>query len=426
MQGPATSSLLYKRWWIIGVGIVFCVYLVNCWATSFRLTNDTVRYFALLENLEGTWPATLKKRNDFLPYGYVYFLAILSKLHLLSPFAIAFCHFLYLCGSLYFVKKLFGATIHVFPFLFFTLLSWTAIKYMLIPLSEMQFLFFSTATLYCYELFLAKRSIWLLLLTAVLCYVCIITRTAGIALVLACMVSFLLSNSKKMTLWARQYPLYATAVIVTACALLVFLITRPTVVTYLSYLFGPLLHDPLTFFSYNMRIHFTDWTELFINIPLSKTGFLIPPRIGEIIYILTGVFFMGLIVYRLIKNRPSIPTSVSAYLVVYILLIFNWPFVDGRFWLPIMPLVAAVLLQRTYTPKPFFDVARKGYVMYYVASGIFVLGHYTRTSFDRAYFLTRHDKGKWELEYEAHFGMRKPGDPPVPDKEALYILNKYD
>lgn len=424
MQGTATSSLLYKRWWIIGVGIVICVYLVNCLATSFRLTNDTVRYFALLEDLEGTWPATLKKRDDFLPYGYVYFLAILSKLHLLSPFAIAFCHFLYLCGSLYFVKKLFGATIQAFPFVFFTLLSWTAIKYMLIPLSEMQFLFFSTATLYCYELFLAKRRIWMLLLTAVLCYVSVITRTAGIALVAACMGSFLLSNRKKMVQWARQY--YAVAIIIAAFALLAFWVISPTLVTYSSYLFGPLLNDPLWFFSYNMRVHFTDWTELFINIPLSKTSFLIPPRVGEIIYILTGVFFMGLFVYRLVKNRHYIPTSVSVYLIVYILLIFNWPFVDGRFWLPIMPLVAAVLLQPAYTPTPFFDVVRKGYVLYYIASGIFVLGHYTRTSFDRTYFLTRHDNGKWKLEYEAHFGMRKPGDPPVPDKEAFYILSKYD
>ncbi|AXY76785.1 hypothetical protein D3H65_23545 [Paraflavitalea soli] len=419
------SSLFYNRLWIASTGILIIIYFANCF-TPFRLTNDTVRYFTLLEDLQGTLPAGFEKPADFLPFGYVYFLAGLSTLHLLTPFGIGFFQLLYLCGSLYFVKKLFGASIKIWPFVFLTLLNWTTLKLTITPLSEMQFLFFSTAALYCYQSFMKQRKAGFLILTVMLCLVCFITRTAGIGLVLALIVSFLISSRKKLMAWSRQQPFYAVLVIIIACSLLGFLVTRPKFIIYLSYFLGPLLRDPATFFSQNVRLHLVDWAELFINIPISKTGFLVSPVVAEIFYILTGLFFLGLLTVRLIRNHRMIPLPVIVYLIIYTLLIFNWPFFEARFWFPLVPLLAAILVQQGKESKPLYQKARMSYLLYYVATGIFVLGYYSRMSFDRPYLVKKHDAGKWQAEYEDHFGIKRVSDSSAVNKKAIYLLNKYD
>lgn len=419
------ASYSYRRIWIVSTAILLVYYFVICF-TPFRLTNDTVRYFALLEDFQGTWPAAFEKPRDFLPYGYVYFLAGLSKLHLLTPFGIAFFQLLYLCGSLYFVKKLFGASLNTWPFVFFTLLNWTTVKFAITPLSEMQFLFFSTATLYCYQLFMTQKKVWLLGLTIVLCFICFITRTAGVALVLALLISFLISIRSSVAARLRQQPLYAAMVVLVLCLLLGFLVTRPKFITYLSYFFNPLVQDPFAFFSRNLRLHCTDWAELFINIPLSKTSFLISPAIAGFLYVLTGIFFLGWVAYRLISHRTLIPLPVIVYLIIYILLIFNWPFFEARFWFPLLPFIAAILLQRSRTGHGWYAKVGAGYALYYVATGFFVVGYYARLSFDQEYLMRKHDAGKWQVEYEAHFGIRQPADPSRVNQKALYILHKYD
>ncbi len=424
MQGASVSSLFFNKW--LGViGIILIVYLANCF-TPLRLTNDTVRYFTLVEDMKGEWPADFGQPHDFLPYGYVYFLAGLSYVHLLNSFGIAFFQLLYLCGSLYFIIRLFGVSIKVWPFVFFTLLNWTTFKYVMTPLSEMQFLFFSTAALFFYQRFMDQRKVWLLFVTVILCFVCFITRTAGIALILALLSSFLISIRKSLVQKVRAYPVYGVVGIALVGTLLVFLLTRPKVITYFSYFFGPLFQDPVHFFVRNIRWHLTDWAELFINVPVSKTGFLISKGLAELFYMLAGLFFGGVLMTRLVRNRRLIPLPVTVYVIIYSVLIFNWPFSEARFWFPLVPFLAAILLQHKPKDKTWLRNAWVTYAMYYVVTGVFVLGYYTRISFDREYLMKRHDAGKWQHEYEVHFGRRKSTDAVELNKKALYILDKYD
>ena len=72
----------FKKWLpLAAVSVLTLVYLANC-LTPFRLTNDTVRYVNIKEWMEAGRPAGSGSANDFLPYGYVWFLMLLEKLGL--------------------------------------------------------------------------------------------------------------------------------------------------------------------------------------------------------------------------------------------------------------------------------------------------------------------------------------------------------
>lgn len=124
------------------------------------------------------------------------------------------------------------------------------------------------------------------------------------------------------------------------------------------------------------------------------------------------------------KKFP-IPLHVRIYLISYILLIFNWPFYEARFWFPILPLTFAVILLSKPAPNFTFTYWKPFLNIYYVIIGLLVLAYYTRLSYDKSYMARRHDAGLWKDEYHIHFFNEQPAD-SVYNKRALYILNKYD
>ena len=108
-MGYNSRSLILKegnKAAVIFTGIVAVIYLANSF-THLRLTNDTLRYFALTETLAGARAPDANTQKEFLPYGYVFFLLILYKLKILSSFSICICQLALLAGSLYFVRHLF-------------------------------------------------------------------------------------------------------------------------------------------------------------------------------------------------------------------------------------------------------------------------------------------------------------------------------
>lgn len=420
-----TFPRLTRQVWMAATGVVVIVYLVNFF-TPFRLTNDTVRYFALLEERLGTWPDAFGHTNDFLPYGYVFFLEGLARLHLLSPFSIAFCQLLYLAGSLFFIKKLFGPSINTWLFTCLTLLNWTTIKLVMTPLSELQFLFFTSASLYSYQRFLQNKKPGLLILTIILCLVAFITRTAGIVLIVALLLSFVLSNRQYVSGWIKQRPLVSLLSLVVLVAGMAFLVTRPKFITYLGYFWKPLSQDGGSFFAHNLRLHAMDLAELFINTPYSKVAMQITPAVAGAAYLVTGLLFPGLLIWCLIKHRTRIPVAISVYLILYLALIFNWPFFEARFFFPILPLMLAVYLlhlaQSTNLQRRFAAVYLTGYVL----MGAFVMGYYSRLSYDRDFMKKKHDAGIWEKEYDYLFSGRAVTDSTAINRQALYILRKYN
>jgi len=390
------------------------LYFINCF-TPFRLTNDTVRYFAIKETMEGSWPEEFGARNDFLPPGYAYFLMALSKSGILNSFTICFIQLLFLAGSLNYVRKIFAPALPVFTFIIFSLLNWTTLKFTITPLSEMQFLFFTTGALYYFHRFnQAKKWGWLFV-TAIFCFLAILTRTAGVLLAISLLLSLVVNKG------TRSKAVVILLAIVVVAGLIIFF-TQPKFIRYLGYFMRPFTTDPVAFFTNNILRHLQDWAELFINAPLSKTVYISYLRI---VYMLAGLFFMVITLSRVFGKKFSIPVHIRIYLVGYVLLIFNWPFYEARFWFPVLPLLAAILLLPKNSVHPVFRPIVSLYKLYYVLTGIFVMGYYTWLSYNKDAMAKLHDAGKWEREYRIHFFNEKSVDTTY-DKKALYLLDKYD
>src|SRR5450755_5034918 len=180
IQLPDKKQVLFFKWSVYLLAVLF---FLNCF-TPLRLHYDMLRYFAIKDCIESKCPPDADP-NDYLPYGYTGLLLLLSKLGILKSFSIVFVNCLYLLGALFFVRKFFDHIRSPYFLFFLVLINWTIIKFVLHPLSELQYLFFSMASLYAYYQFLRIKNIWNLLLAFLFAGLSFLTRTVGIALVAA-------------------------------------------------------------------------------------------------------------------------------------------------------------------------------------------------------------------------------------------------
>jgi hypothetical protein len=407
----------------IFTGIVALIYLANCF-THLRLTNDTLRYFTLTETLAGIRPPDTATQKEFLPYGYVIFLLTLYKLNILASFSICICQLAFLAGSLYFVRYLFP-TVKAMPLILFMLLNWSTLRFVITPLSEMQFLFFSTGALYFFRRYELNGSLKFLGLLIVFSVISIFTRTAGVVLLIAFIPALIVKHYKPLTYWFRQKTIYALLVLIILVAGTAYFLMQPKFIAYLEYFFRPLLHDSVEFFTRNIRHHLADWAELFVNIPASKTGSFVPLPTGVILFMIAGIFFLVFILFRLFSRQLGLPLFLKIYIITYGLLVFNWPFFEARFWFPILPLLGGIALMPLAKESIIFQRFVSIYKYYYILAGIFVLGYYSYLSYDKNALARLHDAGIWRNEYELHFYKDSYESKPVNEK-AMHILNTYD
>src|ERR1700722_10578509 len=143
------------------------IYLLNC-LSPIRLHVDTLRYFAIKDCIELGCPPDSEAARDYFPYGYTALLLILSKLHLLHSAVIILFNCAYLFGGIWLAGKLFGQVRVPYVAALLVLLNWTVIKFVTHPLSEMQYLFFSLASIYAFFQFPRNKTAWNLLLAFLL------------------------------------------------------------------------------------------------------------------------------------------------------------------------------------------------------------------------------------------------------------------
>ncbi|HYC30000.1 MAG TPA: hypothetical protein VEB42_14305 [Chitinophagaceae bacterium] len=378
--------------------VLTAVYLANCF-TPLRLTHDTVRYITIKEWNEAGRPAGDNAATEFLPYGYVWFLMALEKIGLARSVVITFIQLLYFLGSVWFIKKIFGDSIKGWQLLALSMLSWASLKFVITPLSEMQFLFFSMGALY----FFHKRGwLWAIVFTAL----AMLTRTIGFVLIIAFAISLLKVTSK----WVAGG---AVALVV----VLFFVFGQFGIGSYLSHhsgYFEPLQTNPAGFFANNFRGHLIDWSALVLNAPA--------PRINlfgkDIIYLVVGAVSFALLVFLVLKKEVAL--EIKAYLICYSLIILNWPLFEPRLWVPIFPLCIAVILQHKH-------FALSAYKVVYIVVGVIALGYYTYTSFNKKVFAVKQDVAIWRNEYETYFFGKPLSDTAKVVREPIVtILKRYD
>ena len=420
-----SSLTANRKLWILFAGLLGLIYLLNV-LTPLRLTTDTVRYFELAERMNGTWPAHLIPRNDFFPYGYVVVLAALSKLGLLSSFTICLLNCLYLAGSIQYVIKIFSDRINKTAFVIYVLLSWIFIKTTLLPLAEMQALFFTCGSLWYFHQYVNTKKAKYILLSVLFCGISIFTRTAGVALLAALLVSFLIIHRRQIIEWIRQRMIISITLFALVLLGIILVVMSESFIVYVDFLTRPLKKDPVSFFATNIHQHLIEWGEVIINVPFSKLSLYMSAENAQVLYMGAGIVSFFIIGKFFFNKALLVPIHIRVYVIIYLLLIFNWPFFAARFWIPVIPLIAAGFLnKRIALVGEFTKNATRAYKIYFILTGLLALGYYSWLSFNKEELARRQEEGAFHREYEKHFFKREPQDTLMKER-ALYILEKYD
>jgi hypothetical protein len=402
---------------------ILAVYIADCFS-PLRLHVDTVRYYAIKDCIEFGCPLNSDAATDYFPYGYTVLLLLFSKLGILKSFPIVFINVVYLIGGLCFLYKTFEKSLSPYFFFAVILLNWLFVKFTAHPLSEMQYIFFSLAGIFYYHRFTQQKKIKYLLLSLLLGWIAFMTRTIGITLIGAIAIDLLWQYKEKQLSFFRKNRLL---VIGTLAVLTVLLVLFSKILGINHY--GDVLREHFKEAPLFKRIgwRFKEWGEIFINTPSNKVIDRLAGKTGEFAFMAIGLGIFGWFMYTLFSRKNSFPLYIKAYIVFYCLIMFNWPFNDPRFWLPVMPIMAAVVLQGSIPQTGLFRFGRAAYLALYVSLGVFSAGYMVYSSFNKEFLAHNQAKGAYRNEYETHFFGKPQSDTARKiDTLALHVLEKYD
>jgi disulfide bond formation protein DsbB len=177
-----------------------------------------------------------------------------------------------------------------------------------------------------------------------------------------------------------------------------------------------------------MGWRFKEWGELFINAPSNKVIDRLAGEAGRIAYEVVGFIIFCWFVYKVYFRKNSIPFFIKAYILFYCIIMFNWPFNDPRFWVPIMPIIAAVVLQALFADdNKVVKIISIASLVVYIALGAFASGYMVYTSLNKKAFARTQAKGAYRSEYEIHFYGKPLSDTVTTvDKDVIDLLKRYD
>jgi hypothetical protein len=411
----------------IVLGFIVVLYLVNCF-TPLRLEYDSVRYFAIKDCLEYGCADNSRAANDFLPHGYPVLLLVLSKLNILHSFSVAFINCMYLFASCWFIYQLFSPRVNQFVFLALTLLSWVFIKLSVYPLSEMQYLFFSSGSLYFFVHYTRRKQLTLILLAFLFATIAFLTRGIGIILFVVLAYGLFMHHRLAIT---RRIRLSHTTVLLLAGSIagiltLIYLFWLPPGVEHYMRIAtaGKNTDRPIGDI---IVLHLRELGQLLLNTPINKTRPYIPVNAGNTVFLLAGIFLLGWLAYACYKIRNVLNPVIFIYMAMYCLIVFRWPFFDPRFWLPVVPFMIAIIIQTPFHQLSIPRPVRISIIALYCLAGVIAMGYSLYTSFNKKLLARTQANGIFRNEYETHFFGKPLSDTAKAiNPVILEILEEYD
>ena len=415
----------YKKLIRFGFFIMMIVYLADCF-TPLRLHVDSIRYYNIKDCLEYGCDPNSYAAKDYFPIGYTALLFILSKLGILKSFSIVFINDIFLLAGLYFLYKVFSKTIPLFLFFFIVMLNWLFIKFVAHPLSEMQYIFFSLASIFFYYQFTQRKKIYSLLLAIVFGWLAFITRSVGISLMGALAVALIWEfRDQQLNFFRKNKFLVISILVVLAGGLVIF--SKQLGINH----YGGVLSEHFKEAPFFKRVgwRFKEWGEIFVNTPSNKVIDRLAGKLGEIAFMVIGLIIFSWFLYTLFSKKTGIPFIIKAYFVFYCLIMFNWPFNDPRFWVPIMPLMAAITLHGVAYFKENKIIKSLSSLLFviYIILGAFAAGYMVYSSFNKEFLSRNQAKGVYRNEYEVHFFGKPLSDTAKTiDPTIVNLLKRYD
>ncbi|HUR10642.1 MAG TPA: hypothetical protein VM012_04700 [Flavitalea sp.] len=413
-----------KKFFILAAALLSIVYLAGAF-TPLHLHVDSIRYFNIKDCIEFGCPSGSFAATDSLPYGYTFLLIAFSKLGILNHISIVLINCVFLFCGLYFVWHILKMHVPALLVIILSLFNWTIIKFAIHPLSEMQYIFFSFASLYCFHRYVQQNSYVWLGSAFVLSLFTILTRTIGISLVPALVLGIAWQHRaglKDLLIKNKIIVIIGIGIF----AVLLFFAKQFRILEYASSLKGPFQKGIVHFVMQNLEYHFTELSEIFVNAPSNKVLHYLPSSLGTGIFIGFGMLIFFALVYLMFR-KSTLPFYIKAYLFFYLLIIMNWPYYDPRFWVPVIPIVAALALTFPYHNYFTGRIFSRLYIGYYMVTGFIAAAYALSVGLDKETFSTHHATGVYRNEYEQHFFDKPLSDTAKKiDQNVLDILNKYD
>lgn len=416
---PAGDKTVLLKW-IVGIFVV--VFLANCY-TPLRLHVDTLRYFAIKDCIELGCPPDSTAAQDYLPFGYTALLLALSKIGLLKSWAIVFLNCVFLFVSLYLIAKMFQKSANMWVYLLLVFLNWTTIKFVAHPLSEMQYLFFSIASLYLFDVFARTRNFLALGASVLLAGLAFLVRSVGVTLVAGLVVATLWEYRKELIAFVQRNKILVGGLVVVCLLVLIF--SRQLGLNHYLGVFTKQFDEGVAA-SDVFRWHMIEISEMTFNLPFTKVAAYFPVA-TRIVFVGMGVVLaigMGWILYR---QRHVVPVVVSAYLFFYSVLIFTWPFYDPRFWVPVFPLCAVIIagLPPSLFQPAWMRLTTMAAASAYCVLGIAAVAYFTYTSYSKPVLASTQAGGSYQKEYEYVFKINQANSTVQPDAAAVSVLERY-
>jgi hypothetical protein len=418
------QQLVLTRGTLVSIAALLVVYLANC-LSPLRLNFDTIRYLHIKEWIEAGRPSGHVAATDFLPHGYVWFLLLLEKVNACHATIITLSQLIFFLGGCWLLSKIGGYDRYRQPLLVFALLNWMALKFVITPLSEMQFFFTSSLSLFFFYKWQNQKRLWDALLCIGFTALAIITRTAGVTLIIAFLIYYAVVARQHLRR-DRTMLKYFVVTIIVALLFIVFFADALHIGEYIEFLMSHFQNGVAYTLANNVWLHLIDFASVFLNQPSPKVP-LLPPVLVRVAFFLAGLFFTILVVYLLLKKTSRTPLFLRMYIGVYLLMIFNWPYFEPRFFLPVFPLLILMILENFEQLNTIIRKLLRLYLVVYAITGIAALSYYSYTSFNKRELARRQDAGIWRNEYETLFYGKPVNDTATSVRQPIVnLLRKYN
>ena len=405
------------------LALIACCYALHVF-TPLRLTPDSVAFLQMADSAAKGSGFLIHGRPSYFPVGYPAIVSVLVRLNLTHPgflIAINLAAITVTAAAAWILyRRVFGygpgfAT----SLTSLWLLSFVVLKHFAMPLTETVFMAAVFASLACMDQALRtripRRCIPMIAAAGVGSALSISIRAAGIALfaVFLCFAIVVLRR-----LWREAGARAAVLLIVVAAiALSVYALPSHTLATYTRHAQqGGSEHVSI---AQRLSYRLLEAGELFINGTSGKLPAWVP-------FHLMGLPLLMMLAATLYIRRRQLHI-VDLFFITYMAIILTWPFPDSRFWLPVIPLLAA------YVAVFFFDVLRgrmaliaaSAYTFCFTVTGGVAIAYSLWLTFSGVHFPDRYGWGSMRAEYCSIYPCAGADRLRAPEPGYVEILRRY-
>jgi hypothetical protein len=423
---PSSGTLRGLRIVVAVLGAGFAIGYAIQAATPLRLNTDAVTFLEMAASATDGhgFPKTR------YPPGYPAIVSGLERIGAATSAGLVACNIAATAAALaaffwIFTRRLRLSTEASAAICLVSAASWVWIKHVTLPLSDMPFLGVSAVAILLITMAETEhglRRTGLLSGAAICCALAVLLRTIGIALVPALIWA---ASGRGVLKWLRSKPwLAASSAALMATIAIVGFIRLWHTEYFQNFLSVGEREGVVGMLVRNLGWRLDEFGEMTVNVPQFKA-----PESMHAAFTIVGAAILALCAGGLVCRRKFV-SSTEIYLAAFAAILFVWPWYDPRFWLPVIPLLAAYVWMGATRIADQWPTFRNRATLFlclplavFLLLGIVSLAYSTRITFAGEKFPERYGNGKAIDTYRAALGQ--PHDPAKVSLEELMLLKRY-